>query len=43
MTVPVTLIGIIAAIVSNSRLVRSRKPGAQCRLLAPARERIAKT
>jgi hypothetical protein len=30
MTVPVTFIGIITAIVSNSRLVRSRKPGAQC-------------
>jgi hypothetical protein len=29
MTVPVTLIGIIAAIVANSRLVRTRKPGAR--------------
>jgi hypothetical protein len=27
MTVPVTLIGIIAALVTNSRLVRTRKPG----------------
>jgi hypothetical protein len=29
MTVPVTLIGIITAIVSNSRIVRTRKPGAR--------------
>jgi hypothetical protein len=29
MTVRVTLIGIIAAIVANSRLVRTHKPGAQ--------------
>jgi hypothetical protein len=27
MTVPVTFIGIITAMVANSRLVRSRKPG----------------
>jgi hypothetical protein len=27
MTVPVTLIGIIAAMIGNSRLVRTRKPG----------------
>jgi hypothetical protein len=27
MTVPVTFIGIITAIVANSRLVRTRKPG----------------
>jgi hypothetical protein len=29
MSVPVTLIGIITALVSNSRLVRSRKPGSR--------------
>jgi hypothetical protein len=29
MTVPVSFIGIIAAIVANSRLVRLRKPGAR--------------
>jgi hypothetical protein len=29
MTVPVTLIGIIAALVANSRIIRSRKPGAR--------------
>jgi hypothetical protein len=27
MTIPSTFIGIIAAIVANSRLVRTRKPG----------------
>jgi hypothetical protein len=43
MTVPVTLIGIITALVSNSRLVRTRKPGAQCRLTTPASERTAKS
>jgi hypothetical protein len=30
MTVPVTFIGIIAAMISNSRLVRTRKPGRVC-------------
>jgi hypothetical protein len=29
MTVPVTLIGIITAMIANSRLVRTRKPGAR--------------
>jgi hypothetical protein len=29
MSVPVTLIGIITALVANSRLVRTRKPGAR--------------
>jgi hypothetical protein len=29
MSVPVTLIGILAAIVANSRIIRSRKPGAR--------------
>ena len=43
MTIASTFFGIITALVSNSRLVRSRKPGAQCRLLAPAPERIAKS
>jgi hypothetical protein len=43
MTVPTSLIGIVVALVSNSRLVRRSRPGAQCQLLAPAPERIAKT
>jgi hypothetical protein len=43
MIVPVSFIGIIAALVANSRLVRTRKPGAQRRPTAPASERIAKT
>jgi hypothetical protein len=29
MTVPVTFIGILAAMISNSRLVRTRKPCAR--------------
>jgi hypothetical protein len=45
MTMPSTFTGIIAAMISNSRLVRTRKPGAdaQCRDVAPATRRVAKT
>jgi hypothetical protein len=29
MTVPVTFIGIITALVANSRIIRTKKPGAR--------------